>query len=93
MEFLVRVQVDLPHDMATSERAALTAAERDRGLALRRAGTIVRIWRIPGRPANIGVWKAPDATALHEALASLPFFPYADIEVTALAVHPLEGHT
>ena len=29
-----------------------------------------------------------DATALHEALSSLPLYPWMDIEVHALAVHP-----
>ena len=51
----------------------------------------MRIWRIPGRLANVGVWSAPDATALHDALTSLPVFPYMDARVTALATHHLEA--
>lgn len=50
----------------------------------------MRIWRIPGKVANVGIWDAPDASALHEALSSLPLFPWMSIEVTALATHHLE---
>jgi muconolactone D-isomerase len=30
----------------------------------------------------------PDATVLHEALSSLPLYPWMDINVHPLAVHP-----
>ncbi|MEJ7696693.1 MAG: muconolactone Delta-isomerase family protein [Candidatus Limnocylindrales bacterium] len=52
------------------------------------AGTIRRLWRLPGRRANWGIWEAQDATALHAAISSLPFFPYLDVEVIPLAAHP-----
>lgn len=91
MEFLVRIDVRLPPDLAADVRAELTARERVRGTALREAGTIVRIWRIPGRQANAGIWRATDATELHDLLASLPLFPWMEIDVQALAVHPLEA--
>lgn len=90
MEFLVQIDVNLPSTLVDAERAALLAAERDRGGELKRAGTIVRIWRIPGRLANVGVWSAADASALHEALCSLPVFAFTDVRVTPLAVHHLE---
>ena len=69
----------------TEELARLTAAERARGPQLGAAGTIRRMWRVPGRRANWGVWEAEDATALHAAIGSLPFFPYLDVEVIPLA--------
>jgi muconolactone D-isomerase len=47
----------------------------------------VRLWRIPGRTANWGLWRANDATELHDALISLPCGPM-DIEVMPLARHP-----
>jgi muconolactone D-isomerase len=65
-------------------------AELRRGRELKDAGTIVRMWRIPGRTANVGLWDASDATTLHDAIASLPMFPYLSAEVTPLAVHHLE---
>lgn len=90
MEFLVEIAVALPPDMPAAQRADLLARERERGLALRAEGTLTRIWRLPGPLANIGIWSAPDADALHEALTSLPVIPYATVSVTVLARHPLE---
>jgi muconolactone D-isomerase len=91
VEFLVQIQVGLPAELDPDAKAALIAAEQARGTELRDAGTIVRIWRIPGRLANVGIWAAPDATALHDAITSLPLFPYLDVRVTPLATHYLEA--
>lgn len=91
MEFLVRIELTLPPDLPAERRAALTEAEARRGRELQDAGTIVRIWRIPGRTANVGVWDAPDPTALHDAISSLPMFPYLRADVTPLATHHLEA--
>ena len=91
MEFLVRIEICLPPEMAAGEREDLGARERIRGMALRDAGNLLRIWRVPGRQANFGVWQAADATELHDLLTSLPLFPWMKIEVQALAIHPLEA--
>jgi muconolactone D-isomerase len=91
MEFLVRIDVRVPDDTTDERIAELVEAERDRGAALRERGTIKRIWRVPGRMRNVGVWEAEDATALHEAITSLPLARWFDVEVTPLAVHPLEA--
>jgi len=91
MEFLVRITVRLPGDMPADERQDLLAAELRRGRELRQAGTIASIWRIPGGLRNVGIWDAPDAGALHDAIASLPCFPWIESEVIALAPHPVEG--
>lgn len=88
-EFLVRIEIHLPADLDEKDREALVAAERKRGRELVEAGSISRIWRLPGRRANVGVWSAPDADALHARITTLPMFPYMDIKVTALATHPL----
>jgi muconolactone D-isomerase len=88
MEFLVRIEVCWPADGDPAQHARLLAAERARARELAAAGTIRRLWRIPGRRANYGLWAAPDATTLHDAISSLPFFPWLDVEVTALAAHP-----
>ncbi len=90
MEFLVRIEVRLPSELAGEARRKLTARELARAKALQSAGSIVRIWRIPGRPANVGVWRAADATDLHELLTSLPLYPWLEIDVQALALHPVE---
>ena len=88
MEFLVNIEVNWPPDGDPEELARLTAAERRRASELVAAGTIRRMWRVPGRRANWGVWDAEDATALHAAITSLPFFPFLDVRVIALAAHP-----
>jgi muconolactone D-isomerase len=90
MEFHVAITIRLPGDMPAGQRADVLAAELRRGRELRDAGTIARIWRVPGALRNIGVWHAPDAGALHEAIASLPCFPWLESEVVALAPHPVE---
>lgn len=88
MEFLVRIQVNFPADGDAAEKERLTAAERSRAVELTAQGVIQRLWRIPGRWANWGIWVAADATELHDAISSLPFFPYLDVEVFPLARHP-----
>lgn len=90
MEFLVRIDVHLPSELPDEARNDLAAAELARGRALQDAGSIVRIWRVPGRLANVAIWQAADASDLHDLLTSLPLFPWMDIDVEALALHPLE---
>ena len=51
----------------------------------------MRIWRLPGRFANVSLYRTGDATELHAALTSLPLWPWMRIRVEALAVHPLEA--
>jgi muconolactone D-isomerase len=87
MEFLVHIEVQWPPDGDPAELQRITAAERERAKVLTAAGTIRRLWRIPGRRANWGLWEAPDATALHAAISSLPFFPWLSVEVHPLAAH------
>jgi muconolactone D-isomerase len=88
-EFLVEIEIEWPPTMTEEERAALLVAETERGRELRAAGSIVRIWRIPGRRANVGLWEAADASELHELLSSLPVFPWMSIQVRPLAEHHL----
>ena len=88
MEFLVHITIAMPLGMPDDERRALYAAESVQAASLAAAGRLVRLWRIPGRTANWGLWRASNATELHDALTSLPLWPYMDIEVTVLAKHP-----
>jgi muconolactone D-isomerase len=91
LEFLVQIQVNFPPEMSEEQLAGVMARERDRGLELKAAGTIKRIWRIPGRRENVGIWEAAGTDELHEAITSLPAFPWVDARVTALATHYLEA--
>jgi muconolactone D-isomerase len=89
-EFLVRIETRLPPDMPEAERTQLLEAESARGRELIASGKLRRIWRIPGRIANVSLYDVADADELHELLSSLPLFRWMDIHVEALAVHPLE---
>ncbi len=90
MEFLVEIEVTFPPDGDPQQRADLIAAEDKRGRELAAEGIIKRLWRQPGRWANFGIWEAPDATALHTAISSLPFFPWLKVKVNPLAAHPTD---
>jgi muconolactone D-isomerase len=91
VEFLVHIQISLPADMEEERRTGLTDAEAARAAELLAEGSIHRIWRIPGRTANVGVWVAEDASELHTKLSSLPLSRWMDIKVQPLALHPAEG--
>ena len=90
MEFLVTMDVRLPPDTPEQRRRELIAAEADRGRELLQAGALVRIWRLPGRWANVSLYRCQDADELHALISSLPLFPWMDVSVQALATHPLE---
>jgi muconolactone D-isomerase len=87
MEFLVNIEIAWPPDADPARREELFAAEVERGQQLARQGVMRRLWRVPGRWANWGLWEAADATELHAALSSLPLWPWMDV-----TVHPLARH-
>ncbi|GAA3544058.1 muconolactone Delta-isomerase family protein [Amycolatopsis ultiminotia] len=89
MDFLVRVDATGVYELPETERLDLIERERARGLELMAENVIREFWRLPGTKANLGIWTAKDADALEAALVSLPVHPYARIEVTALATHPM----
>jgi muconolactone delta-isomerase len=66
-------------------------AERARELAL--VGIIRRLWRVPGRWENWGLWEAENIDELHNAISSLPLFPYLSVHVHTLASHPSDPGT
>lgn len=90
MEFLVRIANRQPPDLPVETKERIFAAERIRAQQLREAGILVRLWRLPGTTTAVGLFEAPDATALHDALSSLPNFAWQEITVEALATHPQE---
>ena len=91
MEFLVQIQVHFPPEMTADQLADIMERETARGRELQAAGTIVRIWRVAGKRANVGIWKADTGDELHAALTSLPAFPWLELSVTPLATHHLEA--
>jgi muconolactone D-isomerase len=91
VEFLVNITINLPPDLPEPRRSELLEGERIRGLELIEEGKLVRIWRLPGRFANVSLYRVADATELHAAITSLPLWPWMEVHVEALAVHPLES--
>lgn len=88
MEFLLKITVTWPPDGDEAEKQRRITAEGVRARELAAEGIIKRVWRIPGQWANWGIWEAPDATTVHDAVTSLPMWPYLDVEVHPLAAHP-----
>jgi muconolactone D-isomerase len=86
MEFLVHMEVGRIESEDREKK--LRELESIRGRELAEQGIMLRLWRVPGRRANWGVWRAKDGDHLHDALASLPLFPYLTITVHPLATHP-----
>jgi muconolactone D-isomerase len=90
MEFLVHLTTAMPSGMPKREWDEILAAEHESATKLVESGTIKSIWRVPGGGwKNVGIWEAADATELHEALSSLPLYPWMTADVTALGIHPL----
>jgi muconolactone delta-isomerase len=86
VDFLVQIDIREIEGGADVEKL-LRQGEAMRARELAGAGVIQRLWRIPGRRANWGIWTADSVDHLQQAFASLPLFPYMTI-----AVHPLEPH-
>lgn len=91
MEFLVTLRQDWPALRERADLAELVAAERQAGRELIAEGVLLRIWRLPGQRANVGLWRARDATDLHAQLDRLPLRPWLEAEVVTLATHELES--
>jgi muconolactone D-isomerase len=88
MDFLVTIEVTWPPSNDERQKVELIAAEAARARQLADEGVLVRLWRIPGRWANVGIWRAESATRLDEAISSLPMSPWLDVIVVSLADHP-----
>jgi muconolactone D-isomerase len=87
MEFLVHIEIGRIEGDAEAQ-SALLQAEKDRARELAAAGVLQSLWRVPGRRANWGIWVARDADELHDAISSLPLFPFLTVTVHPLARHP-----
>ncbi|HEV2274207.1 MAG TPA: muconolactone Delta-isomerase family protein [Acidobacteriaceae bacterium] len=88
MEFLVQIEITGRLEGDADSQRELRERESQRARELAETGMLVRLWRIPGRWANWGIWNAKSTDELHAALTSLPLFPYATVTVHALASHP-----
>ncbi|WP_457207216.1 muconolactone Delta-isomerase [Nocardioides sp. P5_C9_2] len=88
MLYHVRMDVRIPLDMDPGVRADLVAREKAYSQEVQRSGRWPHLWRVVGEYANVSIFDVESNDALHELLSGLPLFPYMDIAVTPLAVHP-----
>ncbi|CAJ1584731.1 muconolactone Delta-isomerase [[Mycobacterium] wendilense] len=92
MLYHVRMDVRIPDDMDPQRRSDLVNREKRYSQDLQRAGKWPHIWRVVGEYANYSVFDVESNDELHQILSGLPLFPYMDIHVTPLAVHPSDIH-
>jgi muconolactone D-isomerase len=88
MLFHARMDVHIPPDVDPQTRSEIIAREKDYSQQLQRAGKWPHIWRIAGEYANFSIFDVESNDELHAVLSGLPLFPYMDIQVTPLAIHP-----
>jgi muconolactone D-isomerase len=91
VEFLVYMEVG---EFGTGDAALnLMQQEAERARQLAEQNVIQRLWRVPGRRANWGIWNAATTDELHQAISSLPLYPYLTVTVHPLASHPNDPGT
>ena len=88
MLYLVRMDVNIPHDLPKEQAQEIKAREKAYSQDLQRDGRWKHIWRVAGEYANYSVFDVESNDELHGLLQALPLFPYMDIQVTPLAKHP-----
>ncbi|MBY0287877.1 MAG: muconolactone Delta-isomerase [Mycobacteriaceae bacterium] len=88
MLFHVRMDVNLPAHLDQQTTSQLVAREKAYSQELQHRGKWPHIWRIVGEYANYSIFDVESNDELHQILSALPLFPYMDIKVTPLAVHP-----
>jgi muconolactone D-isomerase len=88
MLFHVHIDVRIPRDLDPEVLKKLQDHEHERAKELQLQGKWTHLWRVAGRFANVSVFDVEDPAELHEVLNSLPFYPFMEIEVTALCKHP-----
>lgn len=90
MEFLINIKITWPENLPEAEVERVSIAERQMAAELSAQGHLLRMWRVPGRRENWGLWRAENATHMHEIISGLPVWPYMDVTVHALAAHPVD---
>ena len=88
MLFLVRMDVNIPHDLPVAQAEEIKAREKAYAQELQRDGRWVGLWRVVGEYANYSLFDVESNDALHSLLSQLPLFPFMKIHVTPLAKHP-----
>lgn len=88
MLYLVRMDVNLPHDMPASQADEIKAREKAYAQDLQRQGKWQQLYRVVGEYANYSIFDVESNDELHTLLAGPPLFPYMKLAVTPLAKLP-----
>ena len=88
MLFLVRMDVQVPHDLPADTFEEIKAREKAYSQDLQRQGKWQALYRVVGEYANYSVFDVSSNDELHQLLQGLPLFPFMKIAVTPLAKHP-----
>lgn len=91
-EYLVEIDIHVDGvDEAGISRLRSEEALRARELV--GTGNLVRLWRIQGKWANVGIWRASSDTELTRMIDSLPLRPYMQVSYHQLEPHPSDPGT
>jgi muconolactone D-isomerase len=88
MLFHVSIAVRIPNDADQEKIKLLGEREHERAKELQQQGKWLHLWRVAGKSANMSIFDVESPAELHEILNSLPFYPFMEVDVTALCRHP-----
>ena len=88
MLFHVRMDVNIPRDLPVEQINEIKAVEKAYSQELQRQGKWRHIWRITGQYSNISIFDVESNEELHNLLQGLPLYPYMNIDLMALNLHP-----
>ena len=88
MLFHVYINVRVPHDADPDHVKKLGALEHERAKVLQEQGKWLHLWRVAGKSANVSIFDVESPAELHEILNSLPLYPFMEVDIAALCVHP-----
>ncbi len=88
MLFKVEMQVNIPASLPQAQADEIKAKEKAYSQRLQREGKWPHIWRVVGQYANVSIFDVENNQELHELLTALPLYPYMEITVQPLCLHP-----
>ncbi len=87
-EFFTTFELNVPPGTPDATVQEAIAREADRAAELATAGELRRLWGLPGKGLNLGLWLETNAAQLDRAVRSLPMYPLLKIATTPLREHP-----
>lgn len=90
MEFLAHVRFTWPESISPEARKSVLDQEVKAVAELARQGHFKRAWRVVGRREMWTLWQARDGNEFHAIVSALPLWPYMELTVHPLAVHPID---